>query len=321
MRLPTFEYFEPKTLKEAVKLLSSDPKRTALLAGGTDLLVQMKLRVIQPQHIINLKAIPRMVYITDAKKEVRIGAMTSLREIALSPMIREQFPALSQAAQDVGAYAHQVMGTLGGNLCQANRCRYYNQSASWRSVRPPCYKRGGHVCYVVPGHQTQGSKAVQCHSTYCGDIAPVLIALDAQVSLWDPKEIARFQPRSFTPMTEKDPLALKKGEILKEILLPLPSGKSRYLKIRRRETIEFPVVSLAVRLDLGDDGRITKARVVLSGVGTWPCRGCGNRKDAQRAHLDETIIEDASRRVTKEISPVRTSTASPAYQRKMAGVS
>jgi 4-hydroxybenzoyl-CoA reductase subunit beta len=261
-----------------------------------------------------------MVYITDAKKEVRIGAMTSLREITLSPMIREQFPALSQAAQDVGAYAHQVMGTLGGNLCQANRCRYYNQSAFWRSVRPPCYKRGGHVCYVVPGHQAQGSKAVQCHSTYCGDIAPALIALDAKVSLMGPEGDRKIPAKKLYTYDGKKPLALKKGEILKEILLPFPSSKSRYLKIRRRDTIEFPVVSLAVRLDLGDDGRITKTRVVLSGVGPGPVEAVETEKILKEAHLDETIIENASRRVTKEISPVRTSTASPAYQRKMAGV-
>jgi CO/xanthine dehydrogenase FAD-binding subunit len=120
-----------------------DTKGSVLLAGGTDLLVNMKHRVIQPKRLINLKAIPKLTYILNGQDGLRIGTLTTLHDLGSSPVIKERYPVLSQAANEVGAYAHQTMGTLGGNLCQGNRCRFYNQSVFWRSVRPSCYKAGG----------------------------------------------------------------------------------------------------------------------------------------------------------------------------------
>jgi len=113
MRLPKFEYLAPKTLNEAAKALASGTKGSVLLAGGTDLLVNMKHRVLQPKYVINLKTIPKLAYFSKGKEGWRIGALTTLHLIASSPMIQESFPVLSQAAREVGAYAHQAMGTLG----------------------------------------------------------------------------------------------------------------------------------------------------------------------------------------------------------------
>jgi len=179
MHLPKFEYLEPRSLKEAGKALATDPRGTVLLAGGSDLLVNMKHGLIQPRRLINLKTIPKLTYILEEKEGLRIGALTALNDLASSSLIQEKYPALCQAANDVAAYVHQVMGTLGGNLCQGNRCRFYNQSVFWRSVRPYCFKAGGEMCHVV-------RKPKECHSTYCGDMAPALIALGARVKLVSP---------------------------------------------------------------------------------------------------------------------------------------
>ncbi len=139
MQLPEFEYVDPGNLKEAVKALVLDTRGSVLLVGGTDLLVNMKHRVILPRKVISLKGIPKLAYILNGKDGLRIAALTTLHEISSSLVIRARYPILGQTATEVGAFAHQVMGTLGGNLCQGNRCRFYNQSAFWRSVRPPCY--------------------------------------------------------------------------------------------------------------------------------------------------------------------------------------
>ena len=312
MRLPRFEYIEPKTLKEASKLLALD-KGSLLLAGGTDLLVNMKHRVIQPKQVINLKAIPKLAYITEGKDGLRIGTLSTLHDIASLPVIKERYPALSQAAREVGAYAHQSMGTLGGNLCQGNRCRFYNQSAFWRGVRPPCFKTGGKVCYVVP-------KSKECHSAYCGDLAPVLIALDAQIKILGPEE-ERFLPlKKLYTHNGKKPLALKKGEILKEILVPPASGKTLYLKWRLRDSLEFPIISLALHMEKDGGGRIKKARIVFSAVGGGPVEAVLTEKMLKNSLLDEQMIEKASDQAVKEISPMRTSIHSPAYKRKMARI-
>ena len=112
----------------------------------------------------------------------------------------------------MGAYAHQVMGTLGGNLCQENRCRFYNQSAFWRSVRPLCYKTGGRVCHVVPARSAGGWKPKQCYSTYCGDTAPVLIALDSQIKVVGPNGERVFPLEKLYTRNGKNLFLLKKGK-------------------------------------------------------------------------------------------------------------
>ena len=112
-------------LREVAKTLASETKESVLLAGGTDLLVNMKHRVIQPKQVINLKTIPKLAYLSNEKGGWRIGALTTLHDIASSQAIRERAPILGKAAREVGAYAHQTRGSLGGNLCQGNRKIYF----------------------------------------------------------------------------------------------------------------------------------------------------------------------------------------------------
>jgi 4-hydroxybenzoyl-CoA reductase subunit beta len=313
MRLPKFEYLEPKTLKEATKALASDTKGSVLIAGGTDLLVNMKHKVIQPKQVINLKTIPKLAYISNGKGGLRIGTLTTLHSIASSLVIQERVPILCQSAREVGAYAHQTMGTLGGNLCQGNRCRFYNQSAFWRSVKSPCYKAGGGLCHVV-------RKSKECHSAYCGDMAPTLIALNAQVKVVGPHGERVFPLHKLYTQDGKKPLSLRKGEILKEILFPPPAGKTFYLKWRRRDSIEFPIVSLALHIEKGHEDRIQKAKIIFSGVGSGPVETLEAEKILVNASLDNQTIEKVTDQVVREISPMRTSIYSPAYKRRIAGI-
>jgi 4-hydroxybenzoyl-CoA reductase beta subunit len=319
MRLPQFEYVAPRTLKEASRALT-DGKDSVFLAGGTDLLVLMKQRLVQPGRVVNLNTLPRLDFISTGKEGIRIGAMTTLHDIAFSPLLKERYPALVQSAGEVGAYVHQVMGTLGGNLCQGNRCRYYNQSLFWRNARPPCYKAGGKICHVVPVRPPGGRKTGVCHSAYCGDMAPVLIALDGRVKITG-RDGERILPlkKLYTGNGMK-PLSLKRGEILKEVLIPPPSGKTLYLKWRLRDSIEFPVISLALNLEKNKDGKIKGAGIILSGIAPGPLEASETEKLLKGASPDQPSIENASRRIAGEISPMRTSSISPAYKRKLAGV-
>ena len=313
MRLPKFDYVEPKSLKEAARVFTLQPKGSAFLAGGTDLLVRMKYRVKVPTHIINLKTIPRLAHIIDGKDGVRIGALVTLDDLATFSVIQERYPALAHACREVGAYGHQVMGTMGGNLCQENRCRFFNQSVFWRSVRPLCFKAGGEICHVV-------KKARECHSTYCGDLAPVLIALGAKISLVGPSGERTLPLRKLYTGNGAKPLALKKGEILREVSIPHSSGVAIYLKWRLRDSLEYPIVSVAVSLDRSETRQIKKATIVFSGVGPNPVETLEARKILNGGPLDDGAINRASAQAVKEISPMRTSIHSPAYKRKMAGI-
>jgi 4-hydroxybenzoyl-CoA reductase subunit beta len=313
MRLPKFEYLEPKTLKKAAHALASDMKGSVLLAGGTDLLVNMKHKVLQPKQVITLKTIPKLAYIWSVKEGLKIGTLTTLHDIASSSVIQEKAQVLCDAAREVGAYAHQNMGTLGGNLCQGNRCRFYNQSAFWRGAKSPCYKAGGELCHVV-------RKSKECHSTYCGDMAPVLIALDAQVRVIGPRGERIFPLRKLYTQDGKRPLSFRKGEILKEIILPLSSGKTLYLKWRQRDSIEFPIVSLALHIEKDGNEQIQKARIIYSAMGSGPVETSEAEKMLRNASLDDQTIEKVSNQAIKEVLPMRTSIYSPAYKRKIAGI-
>jgi len=246
-----------------------------------------------------------------------VGPLTTLQDIMSSPMVMEKYPGLSQAAREVGAYALQAMGTVGGNLCQGNRCKFYNQSAFWRSVRPPCYKAGGETCYVV-------RKGGQCHSAYCGDLAPVLIALDSKIKITGPDEERSIPLKRLYTGNGKRPLSLKRGEILKDVVIPTSpgppsSGKMLYLKWRARDAIEFPMISLALYLERDEGKRIRNAKIVFSAVGSGPVKASETEKLLQGGYLDDASIERGSTEVIRELSPMRTSTASPAYRRKIAG--
>ncbi len=313
MRLSEFEYLEPKSLKEAVKIFASDVKGSVLLGGGTDLLVNMKHRVIQPKRVINLKTIPRLAYISEGKDGLKIGALATLHDLASSSLVQEKYPVLSQTAQEVGAYAHQVMGTIGGNLCQGNRCRFYNQSTFWRSARPLCYKAGGGVCHVVRSPK-------ECHSTYCGDMAPVLISLDAQIKAAGPDGERSFPLKELYTRNGRKPLSLRKGEILKEVCIPPPSGRALYLKWRLRDSLEFPIVSLALHVEKEGERKIQKVRILFSGVGSGPVEASEAEKMLKAGHFDDRMVEKVSNQAIKEISPMRTSIYSPAYKRKMARI-
>lgn len=313
MRLPRFEYVEPKSLKEASHLFALNAKGSVLLAGGTDLIIHMKQRLVQPKQVINLKTIPGLAYLRDGKDGLKLGTLTTLHNLGSSPLIQNRYPALSQAAREVGAYAHQTMGTLGGNLCQGNRCRFYNQSDFWRGVRSPCFKVGGKVCYVIP-------KSKDCHSTYCGDLAPVLIALDAQVQIIGPGGDRSIPLKKLYTHKGKKPLSLKKGEILKEILVPPSSGDTLYLKWRLRGSLEFPIISLAFHVERDGKQNMKKARIIFGAVGPGPIEAVLAEKIIMTGPFNEQWIEKVVDQAIKEIFPMRTSITSPSYKRKMAGV-
>jgi 4-hydroxybenzoyl-CoA reductase subunit beta len=259
-------------------------------------------------------------YILEGRNGLRIGALTTLHDLASSPLVNEKYRVLSQAAREVGAYAHQVMGTLGGNLCQGNRCRFYNQSTSWRSVRPPCYKAGGNFCYVVPARPAGGRKPKECYSTYCGDLAPVLLALDAKVRITSLKGERLLPLKRLYTQNGKKPLSLRNGEILEEIMVPPFPGKVLYLKWRLRESLEFPVVSLALYIEKDQNNRIKKGRVIFSAVGPGPVETSKAETILKGGSLDDKTIVEISNQAIKEISPMRTSLHSPTYKRKMAGI-
>jgi 4-hydroxybenzoyl-CoA reductase subunit beta len=310
VRLPKFEYFEPKDIKEAVSILQNEPS-ARILAGGTDLLVNMKYRVECPPVVVNIKRIAGLDYIRQDNGDLRIGALAPLKRLYMTASVKDSLPGLAQAASCVGSYHHQVMGTVGGNICQQNRCKFFNQSKWWRSSRPTCFKAGGEICHVV-------NKKEICYSTYCGDLAPALMALDAGIKLSGKGGEREIPLEELFTGNGKAPLNLSGAEILTEIVIPGASTKGilSYMKFANRDSIDFPIVGTAFWTSAEE----RKYRVAYTAVDRRPLRGKNVEGFLRGRQLNDENIKAACDLAVKEASPVKTSVYSPSHKRKMMGL-
>jgi len=310
VRLPKFEYFEPEDLKAAVAILQNEPAGK-ILAGGTDLLVNMKHRVECPPVLVNIKRVADLDYIRQDDGGIRIGALTPLKRLSADSFIVENFPGMARAASAVGSYHHQVMGTLGGNICQQNRCMYFNQSKWWRSTRPTCYKAGGEICHVVNKKET-------CYSAYCGDMAPALMVINARIALVGPDGVKEMPIEDFYSGDGKAPLVKKSVEILSEIIIPKAStdGTATYIKFANRGSIDFPVVGAALWASENEK----KYRVAFTAVDRKPVRGKQVENFLNGKALSAENAKAASGLAAKAAKPAKTSVYSPSHKRRMMGL-
>lgn len=316
MRLPEFEHLQPGSLDQALELLGELGEQAKVIAGGTELLVSMKLGLLSPAYLVNVKELPELNFISfDDSEGLKIGALTKLATLVESEVVRQHFPILGQAAAQVAAPPLQQMGTLGGNLCLDTRCFYYNQSRFWRHGRPPCYKGGGDVCHAVKGGN-------RCHAVYQGDIAPALIALGATVKIANEGgERVVALASLYTGKGEK-PLAIKPDEILVEVQIPEsgPRSAGDYQKLRYRGAMDFPLVGVAAVLGKNGSDICSQASVALTAVGTAPIFV----EEADELLRGQSVSDELADRVAdaayNAAHPVSNIGSTPAYRRKMVRV-
>ena len=263
MRLPWFQYRAPTSVAEAARMLADEGPRGMLIAGGTDLLPNMKRRQQTPATLISLKRVEGLKKISNGSG-LALGAGLTLTEVVDAQAVREHYRGLWQAAAQVASPHLRNMGTLGGNLCLDTRCNYYNQNADWREAIGYCMKKEGKTCWVA----TASKRCLAVSST---DTAPALIALGAKVRLVSAAGERELALASLYNNDGMDYLTRKPDEILTEIVLPEADGwKSVYWKLRRRGSFDFPLLGVAVAARAAPDGTIEEARVVLGAVSSHP---------------------------------------------------
>ncbi len=309
MRLPEFDFYEPPTLQEALPLLTSGNAR--IIAGGTDLIVALKRRLETPAVILSLHKIKELDYIVQDEGYLKIGAMTTLKKIKTSPTVNRLFPALAQAAREVASPILQGQATIGGNLCLNTRCRYYNQSEFWRQSQQTCYKAGGEKCLVT--HKQD------CSASFSGDMAPILLAWEADITIAAPEGTKQMSLREFFTYNSKIPnqLAANPKGILTEVRIPLEKKEwsSLYTKARLRGSIDFPLAGAGLAVDLDPSGRLCRgAAIVATGVGPGPLvlEAAG---DLVGQEITGELIKSVAQKAAAEIHPVRTGRIGPRYQR------
>jgi 4-hydroxybenzoyl-CoA reductase beta subunit len=318
LRLPDFEYLGPTNLQEALGLLSTHGDQSAILAGGTDLIVQMKHRLVQPAVLISLKKIGELNHTTHQNNVLSIGAMTTLASILESEPIKRYLPALYQATRLIGAPPIQhYRGTIGGNLCLDTRCLYFNKSSRWRSGRTLCHKDSGETCYAE-------TNSDRCRSANQSDGACALMALDASIVLSSVRGDRILPIEEFFTGKGESPFALEADELVTHIRVPLPEKGygSSFKKLTYRSAIDFALVSAAACLSV-ENGKISTARIVIGGAGASPLL----LKEVSdtlvgKSPSDKGIIDNIADRVRKHASAfmVNNLGSTLEYRQKMAGV-
>jgi 4-hydroxybenzoyl-CoA reductase beta subunit len=314
MKLPPFDYFRPASLEQALEALAVHEGEARILAGGTELVVRLKQRLVQPKLLISLAAIRGLSYIHEQDNEVRIGAMTPLKDVIASDLIRKYYPAIHEAARSVGSVTIQhSRGTVGGNICQDTRCLYHNQSKFWRSARNLCYKAGGQTCFA----EEQGQK---CRSVCQSDLAPAFMALIAMLEIRTSKENRMIPLASFFTGAGDKPFDLAPHELVTEIRLPVPqkNSSSAYQKLRYRGAIDYPLVSAACSISLYK-GVVDTSRVVVGAMSAAPLLVTEAALHLRgKAPTEETFSEAA--RIAKAHAmtyPVENVGSTAAYRQKM----
>jgi len=173
IRLPRFQYRAPGTIDQAAEILAGEGKRAMLVAGGTDVLPNMKRRQQVPQTLISLRHVDELRRIGNGSG-LTLGAGLTLTDVVRDRDVMERYPGLWQAAAQVATPHLRNMGTVGGNLCLDTRCTYYDQSYEWRKAIDFCLKKDGVTCWVAPSSK-------RCLAVSSTDLAPALMALGASV--------------------------------------------------------------------------------------------------------------------------------------------
>jgi xanthine dehydrogenase YagS FAD-binding subunit len=292
MSMPNFSYVRIRSLKEATEHLSSDGARVH--AGGTDLLGCLRDNVFEAKKIVSISGLKNLRGVWETKEGgLRIGALTTITEIADSKKVRDYYPALAKAASEVASPQLRNQGTIGGNLCQKPRCWYYRREFH-------CLRKGGPTCYAYQGenqfHCIFGSGGI-CYITHPSDTAPALVAYQATLRIVGPRGTKLLPIEKFYVLPNQDvrkETVLKPNEILTEILLP-PQSKgllSSYRKVRARQSWDFALAGVALALKLKED-RVEKARVVFSGAAPIPWRS----KEAEQTLTGNPLNTDTITRV------------------------
>src|SRR5436190_16747822 len=283
--MKSFQYVTATSPSSARDLAGSDGR---FLAGGMDLLSEMKEYVAQPKTLVNIKSLPGLNKIEASPTSWSIGANVTVAEIEDHPELRKTFTGLQQAAAEVGSRQIRNLGTLGGNLAQHSRCWYYRH----RDVQ--CLKKGGDMCYARHGDNRYHSLFTgnTCISPVVSNLAVALGALDAIVTVQkgdkqQPMTIAELYAEAWHNPEAHNSLA--PGDLILKIELPVRQQRSAYLQMSQKSDFDWALVSCAAAAKF-DGNKVSQARVVLGSVANVPYQVEAANKYLEGKELDDATI-------------------------------
>jgi xanthine dehydrogenase YagS FAD-binding subunit len=309
--MKSFEWTNPTTVNEAVKLLSVSrggdiDEAPRPIAGGQDLLTTMKDYTSRPARLVNLKHIRGLDRLTLNARGLTIGALVTLSELEEHAGVRKSFPGLSEAAHSIATPQIRNLGTVGGNLCQRPRCWYF------RLEEVICLKKGGSECYAATGENKYNAifGGGPSYIVHPSDLAPMLLALGARVTV-NGAAGRRVIPldKFFTLPSEgniRRENVLQNDDIITEVFVPASAlaTRSTYLKFKERESLDFALASVAAAVQLGPNSRVRDARLVLGGVAPIPWRVPAAESFLAGKELQPDVLAEAAKIALAEAKPL-----------------
>lgn len=301
-----FEHINVKSVKEAVAKLNKYNGAAKAIAGGTDLLGALRDGIWPdpPAAIINLKSISGLSYIKEETQGLKIGALTTLTDIAESALINRNYTALATAARRTASPLLRNLGTFAGNICQENRCWYYRYPEKLGG-RIECARKGGKTCPAVKGdnryHSIFGA-VKKCIAVNPSDIAPALVVLAATIKT---SKRSILIDEFFTANNGMKSTVLDDDEIIIEIQIPnpAPGTKTAFKKLALRKTIDFAIVNCAVAFT-ANGFSISSARVCMNGVYNNPYRATGAEEVLKHRTFDEALAQEAGEAAVAAAKPL-----------------
>jgi xanthine dehydrogenase YagS FAD-binding subunit len=303
--MKNFIYYRPETAKEAVGLLDTRWGKTELLAGGTDLLDLQKEYVAQPDKVVSLGGVKGLDKIEQTRSGFRIGAGARLADIAANEEVRKRFPALATAAGMVGGPQIRNMGTLGGNLCQRNRCWYF------RDEHVHCLLKGGDKCFALDGenrYHAVFAKGHKCVIVNPSTLAPVLLVLGASATVLGAKgqrtvDLGQFFHAPATASEREHVLAA--NEMVENVVIPEEAHglKNASYEVRHKQSYDWPLVQAAVAF-ANDGGKASRVRIVLGHVAPTPHIAEDAAKAIEGKEVNEETAGAAGAAAAKGANPL-----------------
>lgn len=334
LRLAPFDFVKPQSVGEAVALLDRHGAKAKLIAGGTDVMPNLKHGLYEPEILVGLSDLAELrgVHVND-RDELELGALTTLEAIECDPLVVARAPGLAQAAHAVAGPTQRTMGTLGGNVCLDTRCVYINQTHFWRKSLGYCLKKDGTLCHVVKGGRS-------CVAAASNDTATMLVALNARLTIQSVAGSREIPIRDFYKADGIFNQKLAPNELLTKVTVPAtyhrgdvpltgtaPSAGdgaaswSGYAKLRPRATIDFPKLSVAVAFTTAADGTMSDATLVVSAIAATPRLIAGVAELARgRRPDDPAAIAAIGERAQKVTHPLTNIDGDTDYRRAMVPV-
>ncbi len=294
--MKAFSYAQPKSTGEAVKILNGARGKAAVLAGGTDLLSLMKDSIVAPEVLVNIKNISELSGIKDRGGQLRIGATTTLAQLAGSPAVRTRYPALIQAIEGVSSPQIRNMGTVGGDLCQSPRCWYFRRGFGLLATHNgrSMVEDGDNRYHAILGNSGQAL------FVNASSLAPALVALDARVEISGPSGSRTVGVADFFQIPQgsgERENVLHSNELLVAIRIPGSVGDNATYEVRHKQALDWPLATASVSLRMRGD-TVRSASVVLGHVAPVPWVATGAAAVLEGKTLSPDLARQAGEAAT-----------------------